>query len=293
MAIDIYVEARSKNYSYEASNKWWNSVVKRYLDLEAKNKNLYEDINVVFQLLESRGCSVISDNNHKNLEYAITLLEYFNDCNISIKDLLSKTHKNRAARSFKRFLKKNDGKKVNIQQWISRYYKKATLIDSKHHEDVWRLVKPLIDTRKTRGMSGPGELPLLLLTGGDKVDGCDFKLGRYKVEMKVQGGRIGCNTVSVLDYKGIRGKDAKRNIGIAQLMDYMKKRDFDILIVFKNSKRNPKGVEFGTMIPLSKKLFKLKSFLEIRKIIKDNNISFNTHTDNQGFGIKFLAKPEA
>ena len=57
--------------------------------------------------------------------------------------------------------------------------------------EVWTKMRPMSDEGKTRGYSGPAELPLLLLAGGYKQSRGDITVDGHRIEIKGDGGRIG------------------------------------------------------------------------------------------------------
>ena len=190
---------------YNIDECLWNEVLIHYVDLRQTDVNIGE----CFKL--------INDNLHKRCSNNITMCKtidrlteinkiyaYLKDvCTNDVIHTMKRIDNSDAAAPFIELITRSNMCRINIVDFLNEFYK-ADLKNSNLSAEVWTKMRPLSDEGKTRGYSGPAELPLLLFAGGCKADKGDILISNQLIEIKGEGGRIGeyskwCNSKASMD----------------------------------------------------------------------------------------------
>lgn len=123
----------------------------------------------------------------------VKLTAYLTDISNDHSNLLDSIKSTTTGKSFIDFMHDNHLQRNSIFDFINRIHN-IDVMCSKHTSDVWTKMRPVSDIGKTRGYSGPAELPLILLCGGEKAERGDIKIDESIIEVKGEGGRIGTSS---------------------------------------------------------------------------------------------------
>ena len=170
----------------------WSEVIIHYINLQQNHKQIGRCFKIINENLHKRSSNVaLTGRVIDRLTELNKLFGYFCDvANECVMQMLETITKDEAAPLFLEFLKQNSFKKCNIVEFLNNFYK-ADFTASDYTAEVWTKMRPISDEGKTRGYSGPSELPLLLLTGGYKACRGDIVVCNNLIEIKGDGGRIG------------------------------------------------------------------------------------------------------
>lgn len=190
---------------YDIDECLWSEVLHHYVKLRQTDVNIGECLKIINDNLHKRSSScmlngkVIDRLSEINKFYA-----YIKDvCGDEYYNILQKINDGVASASFLQFISKNRNNRCNIIEFFNEFYG-INLKNSESTAEVWTKMRPLSDEGKTRGYSGPSEMPLLLFAGGCKASKGDMLLQNQMIEIKGEGGRIGeysrwCNSKQLID----------------------------------------------------------------------------------------------
>lgn len=170
----------------------WDEIIVHYIDLQKQHAQIGKCFKVINDNLIKRSNKLIAANRvidrltelNKLFGY---LCDVSNECVLQMLETIST---DAIAPLFLKHLQENAFKRTNIVDFLGEYYK-ADFKASALTAEVWTKMRPISDEGKTRGYSGPAELPLLLLAGGYKADKGDIMINNNLIELKGDGGRIG------------------------------------------------------------------------------------------------------
>lgn len=190
---------------YDVDECLWNEVLIHYVNLRQTDANMGECFKLINDNLHKRCsnnaimCKTIDRLTEINKIYA-----YLKDvCSNDVIHTIKSIDNNDVAAPFIELIANSNMRRINIIDFLNEFYK-ADLKNSNLSAEVWTKMRPLSDEGKTRGYSGPAELPLLLFAGGCKADKGDILINNQLIEIKGEGGRIGeyskwCNSKATMD----------------------------------------------------------------------------------------------
>lgn len=191
---------------YDIDECLWNEILIHYIDLRQSDA----DIGECFKLINDNLCR--RSGKSEILNRAIDRLTEINKIYAYLKDIsngnafniIRKVDSNEVSVKFINLLESSDLTRVDMIKFFDDHYG-ADFRNSSLSADVWTKMRPLSDEGKTRGYSGPAELPLLLFAGGCKADKGDMYVDTKLIEIKGEGGRIGefsrwCNSKSNIEH---------------------------------------------------------------------------------------------
>jgi hypothetical protein len=170
----------------------WNEIIVHYIDLQQNHAQIGKCYKIINDNLIKRSSKLIADGRViDRLTELNKLFVYLCDAsNECVLQMLEAVSTDAIASSFLQHMQENAFKRTNIVDFLGEYYK-ADFKSSALTAEVWTKMRPISDEGKTRGYSGPAELPLLLLAGGYKADKGDIIINSNLIEIKGDGGRIG------------------------------------------------------------------------------------------------------
>lgn len=190
---------------YDVDECLWNEVLHHYIHLRQIDANFGECLKIINDNLHKRSGSASSNGRViDRLTEINKFYSYIKDIsNENCYNVLKQINSSSTSQQFLEFISKNANSRCNIIDFFNESYN----IDLKSSEltaEVWTKMRPLSDEGKTRGYSGPSEMPLLLFAGGCKASKGDMLLLNQMIEIKGEGGRIGeyskwCNSKTTLD----------------------------------------------------------------------------------------------
>lgn len=198
-------ELKNTLKEYDIDECLWNEVLIHYVNLRQTDVNIGECFKIINDNLHKRcsnnaiACKTIDRLTEINKIYA-----YLKDiCKDDTLATIKNIDNNAIANDFIALLDKNNMQRTNIIDFLNEFYN-ADFKNSDLSAEVWTKMRPLSDEGKTRGYSGPAELPLLLFAGGCKADKGDILINKQLIEIKGEGGRIGeyskwCNSKATMD----------------------------------------------------------------------------------------------
>lgn len=218
-------ENKSIIEQYDIDECLWSEVLHHYVKLRQTDVNIGECLKIINDNLHKRSSSsiisgrVIDRLSEINKFYAYIKDVSGNDCYST----LQKIDQGAANSAFLEFIIKHCNKRCNIIDFFNDFY----CIDLKNSistAEVWTKMKPLSDEGKTRGYSGPSEMPLLLFAGGCKANKGDMLLLDQMIEIKGEGGRIGeyskwCNSKQLID-KFLNQFNEKANVALESQAEF-------------------------------------------------------------------------
>ena len=170
----------------------WGEIIVHYINLQQNHKQIGKCFKIINENLHKRSSNVaLTGRVIDRLTELNKLFGYFCDvANECVLQMLNTITSDAIAPLFLQHLHENAFKRCNIVEFLGEFYK-ADFTSSEHTAEVWTKMRPISDEGKTRGYSGPSELPLLLLTGGYKASKGDIIVNNNLIEIKGDGGRIG------------------------------------------------------------------------------------------------------
>lgn len=170
----------------------WEQILQPYVSIQNNDQSFGECIELIHQNLHNR-CNL----DHSNTKIIDTITEsnkiyaYLLDvCGGNVLQCLKSITSNSISTSFLSFLDQNHCNRCNLIDFLDNHYT-IQLTKSDLAVDIWTKMRPLSDIGKTRGYSGPAELPLLMFAGGSKAKTGDIVVNGQQIEVKGEGGRIG------------------------------------------------------------------------------------------------------
>lgn len=190
---------------YDIDECLWSEVLCHYVKMRQTDANIGECLKIINDNLHKRSSSsILNGRVIDRLSEINKFYAYIKDvCGDDYYNILQKINEGAASSLFLDFINKNCNSRCNIIDFFNKFYG----IDLKNSEataEVWTKMRPLSDEGKTRGYSGPSEMPLLLFAGGCKASKGDMLLLDQLIEIKGEGGRIGeysrwCNSKQLMD----------------------------------------------------------------------------------------------
>jgi hypothetical protein len=198
-------ECKNTLREYDVDECLWNEILIHYVNLRQTDANIGECFKLINDNLHKRcsnnatACKTIDRLTEINKIYAYLKDVCTNDVLCTIKSIDS----NDVAAPFIELVASSNMQRINIIDFLNEFYE-TDLKNSDLSAEVWTKMRPLSDEGKTRGYSGPAELPLLLFAGGCKADKGDILINNQLIEIKGEGGRIGeyskwCNSKTTMD----------------------------------------------------------------------------------------------
>lgn len=177
---------------YQIDECLWSEIIVHYIQLQQNHKQIGKCFSIINENLHKRSSNVaLTGRVIDRLTELNKLFGYFCDvANECVMQMLDTITSDAIAPVFLQHLHQNAFKRCNIVEFLGTFYK-ADFTSSEHTAEVWTKMRPISDEGKTRGYSGPSELPLLLLTGGYKASKGDILINNNLIEIKGDGGRIG------------------------------------------------------------------------------------------------------
>ena len=198
-------EYRNTLGEYDIDECLWSEVLIHYINLRQTDVNIGECFKLINHNLHKRCINgAIVSKTIDRLTEINKLYAYLKDvCRNDILTTIKSIDSNAVVGSFTELIANNNMQRINIIDFLNEFYN-ADFRSSDLSAEVWTKMRPMSDEGKTRGYSGPSELPLLLFAGGCKADKGDILINEQLIEIKGEGGRIGeyskwCNSKAVVD----------------------------------------------------------------------------------------------
>lgn len=192
----------SNDISITVSKSLWDGIISHYYKLYESNNTIGECFSIINDIIH-RKCNTTDKHISNHLTSINKIYDYMYDvCGDSILDTLDKLSRDVISADFLEFLKTSTLNKVNMIDFISKFYG-IDMCASDRTTEMWVKMRPLCDHGKTRGYSGPAELPLILFCGGSKAKSGDINVLNSNLEIKGDGGRIGSSSAWSGCRKGI------------------------------------------------------------------------------------------
>lgn len=185
-------DATGNANEYAIDECLWDEIIVHYIDLQKNHAQIGKCFKIINDNLIKRSSKLIACNRViDRLTELNKLFGYLYDvASECVLQMLETISTDAIAPLFLQHLQHNAFKRSNIVDFLGEFYK-ADFKASDLTAEVWTKMRPISDEGKTRGYSGPAELPLLLLAGGYKADKGDIIVDHNRIELKGDGGRIG------------------------------------------------------------------------------------------------------
>ena len=190
--LSLTSEAHDQPQLYQIDECLWDEIIIHYVNLQKNHSQIGKCFKIINDNLHKRSNKLIAANRViDRLTELNKLFGYLNDvASECVLQMLETISQDAIAEHFLQFLNQNNLKRSNIVDFLGEFYK-ADFKASELTAEVWTKMRPISDEGKTRGYSGPAELPLLLLAGGYKAPKGDIIVNNNLLEIKGDGGRIG------------------------------------------------------------------------------------------------------
>ena len=193
--LNLTVSSENNNdaaQDFQIDDCLWNEIIVHYINLQQNHKQIGKCFKIINENLHKRSSNVaLTGRVIDRLTELNKLFGYFCDvANECVLQMLDTITSDAIAPLVLQHLHNNAFKRCNIVEFLGEFYR-ADFTASEYTAEVWTKMRPISDEGKTRGYSGPSELPLLLLTGGYKANKGDILIDNNLIEIKGDGGRIG------------------------------------------------------------------------------------------------------
>lgn len=190
--LRVQCSQTGKTHKFDVDDYMWSEIMLPYVQMQEKNADLSKCFKILNENLHKRSSNLLFEDKIINkLTIVSSLFNYLNEAtHDNVLTLLQRASSDEIAPHFIQLLKSNELRRVDIIGFLNNFYD-ADFKSGELASEVWTKMRPISDEGKTRGYSGPSELPLLLLAGGYKADRGDLIINNEKIELKGDGGRVG------------------------------------------------------------------------------------------------------